>query len=104
MGVHVDLNPHLYFGAAETITDDHVQALFGKQRLEVRIVAPGSYGAKDLYLWKFVVSPLSGEIVPEDCSLEIRAKDGNITTKTKRVILKLLKSKRKNWSNLGMAA
>jgi len=102
--VHIDLNPHLYFGAAETITGDHVQARFGKQRLEVRIVAPGSYGANDLYLWKLVVSPLSGEIVPEDCSLDIKIRDGNISTMSKKVVLKLTKSKQNKWKNLGMAS
>jgi len=102
--VTIDLNPHLYFGVAEAITEDRVQALFGKQRLEVHIVAPGSYGANDLYLWKLVISPLSGEIVPEDCSLDIRAKDGNITTMSKKVVLKLTKSKQKTWRNLGMAS
>merc|ERR1711957_670906 len=47
--VSIELNAHMYYGAAESITEEHIQALFGKQRLEVHICAPGSYGSKDLY-------------------------------------------------------
>jgi hypothetical protein len=65
--VHIELNAHLYYGAAEVVNEDHVQAFFGKQRLEVHIAAPGSYGAQDLYIWKLIVTPLSAEVVPEDC-------------------------------------
>merc|ERR1712166_769356 len=67
--VSIELNAHMYYGAAESITEEHIQAFFGKQRLEVHICAPGSYGSKDLYLWKMLVTPLSSEIVPEDCVL-----------------------------------
>lgn len=100
--VHVELNAHLYYGAAEVITGDHVQAYFGKQRLELHIVAPGSYGAKDLYLWKMVITPLSGEIVPEDSLLELKATTGRFGSQ--KLTLKLMKSKKKRWYKVGQAA
>merc|ERR1711953_405725 len=65
--VYIELNAHMYYGAAETITDENIQAYFGKQRLEVHICGPGSYAANDLYLWKLIVTPLTAEVVPEDC-------------------------------------
>merc|ERR1712194_524772 len=77
----IELNTHLYYGAAEVVTEDRVQAYFGKQRLEVHICAPGSYGSTDLYLWKLVVTPLAGEIVPEDSSLEMKSSEGRFGSK-----------------------
>lgn len=99
--VHLELNAHLYYGAAESITSDHVQSYFGKQRLELHIVAPGSYGAQDLYLWKMVITPLSGEIVPEDSSLELKATTGRFGSQ--KLTLKLMKSKKKRWYKVGQA-
>eukprot|EP00929_Paragymnodinium_shiwhaense_P084010 TRINITY_DN44900_c0_g1_i1.p1 TRINITY_DN44900_c0_g1~~TRINITY_DN44900_c0_g1_i1.p1 ORF type:complete len:403 (+),score=59.48 TRINITY_DN44900_c0_g1_i1:1378-2586(+) len=99
--VTLELNTHLFYGAAEVVTEDHVQAYFGKQRFEAHVVAPGSYGAKDLYVWKLVVSPLSGEVVPEDCSLELKETAGRFGSK--KVVLKLMKSKVKKWYKLGQA-
>lgn len=101
--VQIELNAHLYFGAAEVVEEKHVQAYFGKQRIEVHIVAPGSYTSKDLYLWKLVITPLNGEIVPEDCTLDFKVKDGNIAMMTKKVIVKLVKSKKRKWKTLGQA-
>lgn len=99
--VTVELNTHLYYGAAEVVGEEHVQAFFGKMRLEVHIVAPGSYGAKDLYVWKLIVTPLAGEVVPEDCMLSIRATEGRFGSK--KVTLKLMKSKPKKWYKVGQA-
>ncbi|CAJ1409941.1 unnamed protein product [Effrenium voratum] len=64
-------------------------------KLELHIVAPGSYGAKDLYLWKMVITPLSGEIVPEDSLLELKATTGRFGSQ--KLTLKLMKSKKKRW-------
>eukprot|EP00913_Durusdinium_trenchii_P026630 g24986.t1 len=97
--VHVELNAHLYYGAAEVISNEHVQAYFGKQRLELHIVAPGSYGAKDLYLWKMIITPLSGEI---DSLLELKATTGRFGSQ--KLTLKLMKSKKKRWYKVGQAA
>mmetsp|Transcript_50807 Transcript_50807/g.104504 ORF Transcript_50807/g.104504 Transcript_50807/m.104504 type:complete len:821 (+) Transcript_50807:160-2622(+) len=102
--IQIEINAHLYFGAADVVTEDHVQAFFGKQRLEVHIVAPGSYGAKDLYKWKLVITPLTAEIVPEDCSIEFKASGGSIIMKATKVTIKLVKSKKKKWPKVGMAA
>mmetsp|Transcript_11144 Transcript_11144/g.29650 ORF Transcript_11144/g.29650 Transcript_11144/m.29650 type:complete len:814 (-) Transcript_11144:161-2602(-) len=99
--VHIELNAHLFYGAAEVITEDHVQAYFGKQRLELHIVAPGSYGAQDLYTWKFIVTPLSAEVVPEDCQLEMKDTKGRFGSK--KITLKLMKSKQKKWYKVGQA-
>eukprot|EP00933_Yihiella_yeosuensis_P028090 TRINITY_DN21903_c0_g1_i1.p1 TRINITY_DN21903_c0_g1~~TRINITY_DN21903_c0_g1_i1.p1 ORF type:complete len:195 (-),score=54.97 TRINITY_DN21903_c0_g1_i1:123-707(-) len=100
--VIIELNAHLYYGAAEAIGEEHVQVYFGKQRLEVHICAPGSYGAKDLYLWKLLVTPLGGEIVPEDSSLELKATTGRFGSQ--KLTLKLMKSKKKKWYKVGQAA
>lgn len=100
--VHVELNSHLYFGVAEVITEENIQAFFGKQRLELHICAPGSYGAKDLYLWKLVVTPLSAEIVPEDSLLELKSTTGRFGSQ--KLTLKLMKSKPKKWHKVGQAA
>merc|ERR1719277_885905 len=35
--VTIELNAHLYYGAAEVVTKEHIQAFFGKMRLEVHI-------------------------------------------------------------------
>merc|ERR1712039_872973 len=91
--IYVELNAHLYYGAAEVITEDHIQLYIGKQRLELHICAPGSYGAKDLYLWKLVVTPLSGEVVPEDCTMELKTTTGRFGSK--KLVVKLMKSKKK---------
>jgi len=99
--VTLELNTHLFYGAAEVVGEDHVQAFFGKMRLELHIVAPGSYGAKDLYLWKFIVTPLTAEVVPEDCQLIIRQTEGRFGSK--KVTLKLFKSKPKKWYKVGQA-
>jgi len=100
--VHIELNAHIYYGAAEVITPEHVQAYFGKQRLELHIVAPGSYGAKDLYLWKMIITPLSAEVVPEDCSLDLKATTGRFGSQ--KLTLKLMKSKKKRWYKVGQAS
>jgi len=100
--VHVELNAHIYYGAAEVITADHIQAYFGKQRLELHIVAPGSYGAKDIFLWKLVVTPLSGEVVPEDCVLELKQTTGRFGSQ--KLTLKLMKSKKKRWPKIGQVS
>lgn len=100
--VYIELNAHLYYGAAEVITEDHIQAFFGKQRLEVHICAPGSYGANDLYLWKLIVTPLSAEIVPEDCTLQLKETTGRFGSK--KITVKLMKSKQKKWHKVGIAA
>lgn len=100
--IHIEINAHLYYGAAEVITEDHIQAFFGKQRLEVHICAPGSYGAKDLYLWKLIVTPLTAEIVPEDCQIELKSTTGRFGSK--KLMVKLMKSKKKRWHKVGQAA
>jgi len=100
--LYVEINAHLYYGAAETVTEDHIQAYFGKQRFELHICAPGSYGAKDLYLWKLIVTPLSGEVVPEDCSLELKTTTGRFGSK--KIVVKLFKSKKKKWAKVGQAS
>merc|ERR1711972_618747 len=97
--VTVELNTHLFYGAAEIITEAHVQVFFGKQRLELHIVAPGSYGAKDQYLWKLVATPLSGEVVPEDCTLDVKETTGRAGSR--RIILRLMKSKPRKWYKVG---
>lgn len=97
--IYVELNAHLYYGASEAITEDHIQAYFGKQRLEIHICAPGSYGAKDLYLWKIIVTPLSGEVVPEDCTLQLKETVGRFGSK--KLGVKLMKSKKKKWYKVG---
>lgn len=97
--VCIEVNSHLYYGAAEVITMEHVQALFGKQRLEVRVVAPGSYGAKDVYLWRLVITPLTAEVVPEDCHLELKDTTGRFGSK--KLVVKLMKSKKKKWYKAG---
>jgi hypothetical protein len=100
--IYIELNAHVYYGAAEVITEDHIQAYFGKQRLEVHVCAPGSYGAKDLYLWKLIVTPLSAEIVPEDCTLQLKETTGRFGSK--KITVKLMKSKPKKWYKVGTAA
>jgi len=102
--VVIDINDHLFFGAAEVVGAEHVQAFFGKQRLEVHVVAPGSYQAKDLYLWKLVVTPLSGEIVPEDCSLEVKEIPDRAGVRCAKITVRLTKSKKKKWGKVGQAA
>lgn len=99
--VHVELNAHLYYGAAEVVSEEHIQAYFGKQRLELHVCCPGSYGAKDLYLWKLVVTPLSSEIVPEDCVMELKSTTGRFGSK--KLTIKLMKSKPKKWYKVGQA-
>lgn len=101
--VIIDFNEHLYFGAAQIVTREHVQAYFGKQRVEVHIVAPGSHGARDLFLWKFVVTPLTAEIVPEDCALEFRDVAERAGIKGQKLVVKLTKSKKKHWGKVGQA-
>jgi hypothetical protein len=100
--VYIELNAHVYYGAAEVISDENIQAYFGKQRLEVHICAPGSYGANDLYLWKLIVTPLSAEIVPEDCTVQLKETTGRFGSK--KLTIKLMKSKQKKWYKVGMAA
>jgi len=102
--VVVDINDHMYFGAADVVTSRDVQAFFGKQRLEVHAVAPGSYGGQDLYLWKLVVTPLAGEIVPEDCTIEFRETTEKAGMKGARIVVKVVKSRPKRWAKLGQAA
>lgn len=99
--VHIELNAHLYYGAAEVITDESIQAFFGRQRLDVHICAPGSYGAKDLYLWKLAVTPLSAEVVPEDCVVQLKETTGRFGSK--KLTIKLMKSKKKKWYKVGQA-
>lgn len=99
--IYIELNAHLYYGAAEVVTEDHIQAFFGKQRLEVHIAAPGSYGAQDLYLWKFIVS-LSAEVVPEDCSLQLKETTGRFGSS--KITVKLMKSKKKKWYKVGQSS
>mmetsp|Transcript_7960 Transcript_7960/g.17692 ORF Transcript_7960/g.17692 Transcript_7960/m.17692 type:complete len:812 (+) Transcript_7960:127-2562(+) len=99
--VQIEINAHLYYGAAECITDDHIQAFFGKQRVEVHICAPGSYGAQDLYLWKLVITPLTAEIVPEDCTVVLKETTGRFGSK--KLTVKLMKSKKKKWHKVGQA-
>eukprot|EP00928_Gymnodinium_smaydae_P028323 TRINITY_DN21619_c0_g1_i1.p1 TRINITY_DN21619_c0_g1~~TRINITY_DN21619_c0_g1_i1.p1 ORF type:complete len:706 (-),score=143.73 TRINITY_DN21619_c0_g1_i1:225-2342(-) len=100
--VTIELNTHLFYGAAETVTEAHVQAFIGKRRLEVHVVAPGSFGAKDLFLWKLIVTPLSDEVVPEDCTLELKETSGRFGSK--RIMVRLMKSKPKKWYKIGQAA
>jgi len=100
--LYVEINAHLYYGAAENVTEDHIQAYFGKQRFELHVCAPGSYGAKDLYLWKIVITPLSGEIVPEDCQLQLKTTEGRFGSK--KIVVKIMKSKKKKWNKLGQAS
>lgn len=100
--LYVEINTHLYYGASENITEDCIQAFFGKQRLELHICAPGSYGAKELYLWKLVITPLAGEVVPEDCSLNLKETTGRFGSK--KLVIKLMKSKPKRWHKVGQAA
>ena len=99
--VHIELNAHLYYGAAEVITDESIQVFFGRQRLDVHICAPGSYGAKDLYLWKLAVTPLSAEVVPEDCVVQLKETAGRFGSK--KLTIKLMKSKKKKWYKVGQA-
>lgn len=98
---YIELNAHMYYGAAELITKERVQAYFGAQRLEVRICAPGAFGSKDLFLWKMVVSPLSGEVVPEDCELKLEETTGRFGSK--KLTIKLMKAKRRRWYKVGQA-
>merc|ERR1711981_397755 len=100
--VHVEINAHLYYGASEVVTEDHIQAYFGKQRLEVHICAPGSYGAKDLYIWKLVVTPLTDAVVPEDCTIQLKETTGRFGSK--KLTVKLMKSKKKKWYKVGQAS
>lgn len=100
--VTIEFNSHLFYGAAELISEEHVQVLFGKQILEVFILAPGSFGAKDLYLWKFCVTPLTGEVVPEDCTFTLHKTEGRFGSK--KMSIKLMKSKKKKWYKVGQAS
>jgi len=97
----IELNAHMFYGAAEVVTDDHIQCFFGKQRLELHIVAPGSYGAQDLYMWKLVITPLSAEVVPEDCTIQLKDTTGRFGSK--KLTVKLMKSKAKRWYKVGQA-
>jgi len=99
--IYIELNAHMYYGAAEVVNESHIQAYFGKQRLEVHVAAPGSYGAQDLYLWKLIVTPLSAEIVPEDCTLQLKETTGRFGSK--KITIKLMKSKKKKWYKVGQA-
>jgi len=100
--VHVEVNAHLYYGAAEVVDEERVQAYFGKQRLELHICAPGSYGSQDLYLWKLIVTPLTAEVVPEDCVLQINETTGRFGSK--KITIKLMKAKKKKWYKVGQAS
>jgi len=100
--LHIELNAHLFYGAAEVVTVDHIQAYFGKQRLEIHVSAPGSYGAQDLYTWKLIVTPLTDAIVPEDCTLQLKETTGRFGSK--KITIKLMKSKKKKWYKVGQAA
>merc|ERR1712046_254728 len=100
--LYIELNAHLYYVAAEVVTADHIQAFFGKQRMEVHIAAPGSYGAQDLYIWKLIVTPLSGEVVPEDCTMQLKETTGRFGSQ--KITIKLMKSKKKKWYKVGQAA
>jgi SAM-dependent methyltransferase len=100
--VYIELNAHLYYGAAEVVTEDHIQAFFGKQRMEVHIAAPGSYGAQDLYIWKLIFTPLTDAVVPEDCTLQLKETTGRFGSK--KITIKLMKSKKKKWYKVGQAA
>uniref|UniRef100_A0A7S2QNM7 EF-hand domain-containing protein n=1 Tax=Zooxanthella nutricula TaxID=1333877 RepID=A0A7S2QNM7_9DINO len=100
--VYVELNAHMYYGAAELVSLDTVQAYFGPQRLELHICAPGSFGAKDMYKWKFVVAPLAGEVVPEDCIVELKQTDGRFGSQ--RLDIKLMKAKKRKWYKVGQVS
>jgi len=101
--IYIEVNEHIYYGAADVVTADNVQAFFGKQRLEVHIVAPGSYGTQDLFKWKLVITPLTGDIVPEDCSIELKETVEKAAMQNKRIVVRLVKSKKKKWGKVGQA-
>merc|ERR1712039_934535 len=93
--VHVEVNAHMYYGAAEVITENSAQAFFATRRLELRVVAPGAFGSKDLYKWRLVVAPLSAEVIPEDCKLELQETTGRFGSK--RLTISLMKAKKRRW-------
>ncbi|CAK0871519.1 unnamed protein product [Prorocentrum cordatum] len=98
--LHVEVNAHLYYGAADFVTRDSVRAYFGTNRMELQICAPGSYGAKEMYLWKLVVQPLSADVVSEDCQLHLEETAGRFGSQ--RVTVKLMKSQPgKRWYKVG---
>lgn len=97
--LHIELNAHMFYGAAEAINEESMQAFFGPKRLELHICAPGAFGGKDIYKWRFVVSPLSQEVVPDDCLLELKETTGRFGSK--KVTLKLMKAKPRKWYKIG---
>jgi len=99
--LHVELNAHMFYGAAEAVTQDSVQAFFGTRRMELHICAPGAFGGKDLYKWRLVVSPLSQEVVADDCQLEFKETTGRFGSK--KITIKLMKAKPKKWYKIGQA-
>mmetsp|Transcript_22815 Transcript_22815/g.48475 ORF Transcript_22815/g.48475 Transcript_22815/m.48475 type:complete len:857 (+) Transcript_22815:63-2633(+) len=100
--VHIELNAHMFYGAAEAITEERFQAYFSSQRLELHLVAPAAFGGQDLYRWKLVVSPLSGDIIPEDSTVELKETTGRFGSK--RVSVNLMKGKKKKWYKVGQIA
>lgn len=97
--VHVELNAHMFYGAAEAVTDACIRAFFGVSRMEVHIYAPAMFGGKDIHKWKLVVPALSGEVVPEDCRVELKETTGRFGSK--RLTVSLMKAKRKKWYKIG---
>jgi len=97
--VYIELNAHLYYGAAELVTEAHVQAFFAEKRMEVRISAPGCFGSKEVFTWKLAVSSLSGEVVPEDCQVVLQETEGRFGSK--KLTINLMKAKKRKWYKVG---
>jgi len=49
-----------------------------------------------------VITPLSAEVVPEDCSLALKVTEGRFGSQ--KITLKLMKSKKKKWHKVGQAS
>jgi len=102
--IYIEFDENLYYGAPEYITEKHCCCYFGKQRFEVHIVAPGAYEGKELVCWKLVVTPLTGEVVPEDCDFTIKWGRSPIgKEECQKLVVKLVKSKVKKWNKAGQS-
>lgn len=102
--IYIEFDIHLFYGAPESITEKHCCCYFGKQRLEVHIVAPGAYEGKEQVCWKLVLTPLTGEVVPEDCDFSIKWGRSPIgKEECQKLVVKLVKSKVKPWNRAGQS-
>jgi len=101
--VLIELNIHMYYGAHEMVDDSKWSVFFGRERMEVHIVAPETVdisGTKPLYCWKLVIAKLSHPIIPEDSHAELKEVEGRFGAKLLEI--KMAKEEVKKWYKCGL--